>query len=65
MLGSSSGGEVGVLTSLMVINGPPVMTSSVADTGMTLACWSALRHTVVMVTSPLVVMVKTLPEAVS
>lgn len=64
----SSDGEVGVFTSRIVINGPPVMTSSAVDSGMILTCMSISMPPVVVVTSELsslVVMVMTLPEVVS
>lgn len=66
--GSGSDGEVGVFTSQIVINGPPVMTPSVVDSGIILTCLPILILAVVMVIlelSSLVVMVMTLPEAVS
>lgn len=66
--GGCSNGEVGVFTSQIVINGPPVMTSSAEDSGRILTCLSISIIPVVMVTSELssiVVMVMTLPEAVS
>lgn len=67
-LGGVSDGEVGVFTSQIVISGPPVMTSSVVDSGMILTCLPMSILAVVVETSELssmVVMVTTLPEAVS
>lgn len=64
----SSVGEVGVFTSQMVINFPLGMTSSAVDSGMTLTCRPASILpvvTVILELSSLVVMVTTLPEAVS
>lgn len=62
----SSDGEVGVFTSQIVINGPPVMTSSVVDSGMSLTCLTVSILPVAMVTSELSsLMVTTLPEVVS